>query len=146
MPDIVTDTFLYVLANGSFDWSTADIRAAIFEAATWTPSKADSVVADATSAGAIECAAAGYAREALVSQVATLDTGGHRMLLDSAVVDFGTLASGTAFDTLMLFVQVTDDTDSWVMATFDLGAQTTSNASPTRFIPDTDGLFRLAQP
>lgn len=143
MPDIIHDSYLQQLVAM---WSTWDVRAALFDSATWTPSKADAVLLDITGAGAVEVTATGYARVALVSQVATLDGGGHRELLDSAVIDFGTIDSGDPFDTLVLFTFVTNDSDSWLLSSFDLGAQTTTDASPTRFIPNTDGIYRLAQP
>ena len=147
MADLVHDTLIEHMATGAWSgWVTEDVRAAIFLADTWTPDKSDDVLATILAAGAIEISPSGYARTALTSQAATLDGGLHRELLDSAVIDFGTLGSGEDFDTLVLYVFVTDDTDSWLVSTRDLGAQTTTNASATRFVPDTDGLFSLVQP
>jgi hypothetical protein len=144
MADVIFDTYLDHLVRG-LDWTTFDIRAAMFDKLTWAPAKGDLFMAGPIAAGAVECAAVGYTRQALVSQVANLDGAGHRELLHTAVADFGSLAAGTAFDTLVTFVQVTNDADSWLVAAFDVGAQTT-DGTDQRFVPDTDGLFQLLMP
>lgn len=143
MADIMFDTYLDHLVQ-SF-WPTADIMCAMFEANTWTPSKDDTYLADATGAGAIECAASGYARVALTSKVTVLDSPGHRALSQASIADFGVLGAGTDYDFLVLYVAVTDDTDSWMIGAYDVGAQTTTGTD-MRFIPDTDGFMQLRQP
>lgn len=143
MADVVFDTYLDHLVQ--LFWPTAAIHCAVFEASGWTPSKSDVFLADAIGAGAVECAASGYARVPLTSPIASLDGAGHRSLLQSAVADFGTLGAGTNFDTFVLYVAVTNDSDSWMMATYDVGAQTT-DGTELRFVPDTDGLMQLRQP
>lgn len=143
MTDTVFDTYLDHLVQ--LYWPTSNIKCAIFLKNTWTPSKSNAFVADAIGAGAIECAAVGYVRVALTSPTVALDGGGHRSLLHSAIADFGALAAGTDFDTFVLYELVTNDADSWLLAAYDVGAQTTSGTG-TRFVPDTSGLFRLKQP
>lgn len=141
--DVVFDTYLDHLAQ--LYWPTSNVECAIFLKDTWTPAKSDAFVADAIGAGAIECAAVGYVRVALTSPTLVLDGGGHRELFHAAVADFGALAAGTDFDTLLLYELVTNDADSWPLAAYDVGMQTTSGTG-TRFVPDTSGLFKLDQP
>lgn len=141
MADIIHDTLLHHLVTGT-DWQTADVRAALFAKTTWTPAKADAVLADVTGPGAVEVAAASYVRTPLASLVANLDGTLHRELLTAAVIDFGTLEAGFDYDTLVLYVFVTNDSDSWLVTSIDTGAQVT-DGTDERFVPDAAGLVAL---
>lgn len=143
MTDIVHDSYLSHIGSG-FVWSSGAVGAALFDSQTWTPAKADTVLADAISAGAVELFA-GYSRQVLASKTAALDSAGHRELLDLAIIDFGSVGTGQDFDTLVIFVQVTDDADSWLICSIDLGAQLTDGTDQT-FTPNADGLIALLQP
>lgn len=145
MPGVVFDTYLDHILDG-YQWTTANVYGMLVLADTWTPAKGDIVVDDAILAGAIEVVAASYVRVPLVSPIKNLDTGGHRGLLDASVIDFGILESGFDFDTLILFEMITDDSDSWMLCTQDLGAQTTDGVTPERCVPNTDGLFQITAP
>lgn len=138
------DTFLDHILDG-YVWTSGDPWAAMFLADTWVPDKGDGSVLAVTAAGAIEVAAPSYLRVPVTSPVKVLDGIGHRGLLDSAIIDFGTPETGFDFDTLLIFELVTDDSDSWLIAAYDVGAQTTDGGSQ-RFVPDTDGLFQLTAP
>lgn len=141
MSDVVHDSMLHHFLRGA-NWQTADLRAALFLKSTWTPSPSDGVVLDATGAGAVEVAAPSYARAVLASNVANTDGTNHRELLSTAVIDFGALEAGFDYDTLVVFVHVTDDTDSWLVTSIDLGAQTTTGADE-RFVPDAVALIAV---
>lgn len=141
MTDVVHLTALDHLVTGT-SWETANLQAALFLKGAWTPAITDGFVLDATSAGATEVAAASYGRVALASNVANLDVTNTRELLATAVIDFGTLETGFDFDTLVVFVQVTNDSDSWLVCSIDLGSLTT-DGTDERFVPDTAGLLSL---
>lgn len=139
MADIIHDTLLHHLVTGT-DWQTADVRAALFAKTTWTPDPGDAVLADVTGNGAVEVAAASYVRVAVASRVANTDSILHEELLSAAVIDFGTLEAGSDYDTLVLYVFVTDDSDSWLATSIDVGAQVT-DGTDERFVPDPSGLI-----
>lgn len=145
MPDVKFDSLLDHLLGG-YQWTTGQPHGALFLRDTWTPDKSDGFVLDATGAGAIEVAAPSYARTPIVSAVKNLDAGGHRVLLDAAVIDFGILEAGYDFDTLLIFELVTNDGDSWLLSAHDLGAQTTGGVTPERCVLDSDGLYQLTAP
>lgn len=145
MPDVKFDSLLDHLLDG-YTWTTASVECALFDSATWVPDRTDGFVLAAAGAGAIEVAAPSYVRRPLVSPVKNFDVGSHRGLLASAIIDFGILEPGYAFDTLVLYEFVSNDSDSWLLAAFDIGAQTTGGVLPERFVPDVDGLFALTAP
>lgn len=144
MADVVFNTYLQHLPD-DFGWSTSPIMCAILDSQTWTPDKTDPFVATPIAAGAVECAAPSYARVALTSAILTPDAPGNRTLFQGSIADFGTLETGFDFDTFVLYVAVTDDSDSYLIAAYDVGAQTTAGTA-VRFVPDTSGFFELLQP
>lgn len=146
--DVTFDTYIDHILAGTFVWTTADVRAAVFLKDTWVPNKSDAFLLDAQTAGAQELSdmgAGGYARALRTSATKALDAGGHRGLLRGAVIDFGVVATGYDFDTIILFVQVTDDTDSWMLSAYDVGAQTTDGTN-LRFVSDSDGFYQVTAP
>ncbi len=143
--DITFDTYINHLLDGTTDFATLTVRGMLVDSLTWTPSKSDGFVATALAAGAVEVTASPYARQTLGGKTRTLDTPGHRVLLDGNLLDFGAMAAAQNYDALILFAFVTNDADSWLMAAFDLGAQTT-NGVQQRFVPNADGFWEVLAP
>lgn len=148
MPDVTFDTYIDHVLDGSFVWTTTPIMAGVFLKGAWTPGKGDAFILDATTAGADELStlgAGGYARQTIVSPTKTLDGTGHRGLLGGSIIDFGAVDPGFDFDTLVLFVFVSDDSDSWIIDARDVGAQTTDGTT-LRFAPHVDGFYQVTAP
>jgi hypothetical protein len=144
-PVVVFDTYLERLASAGSNWTTDTVKALLVSRATWAPDRSDEFVGDATGAGAVEVTASGYARQTIGSPAVNVDGSGHRALLAGATIDFGTPDAGSDFDTLIIYTQVTNDADSWMLAAVDLGSQTTAGVDISA-VPDADGFFALAQP
>jgi len=140
----VFDTYLHHLATG-FDWTSATVKGMLVNKNAWAPAKGDPFVASILAAGAVEVTSASYVREAIATPTATTDGTGHRELLDSAIFDFGNLEASVAYDTFVLFCEVTTDADSWLMLAVDLGAQAT-DGSDVQVVPNAAGVFELIQP
>lgn len=148
MSDVTFDTYIDHILDGSFVWTTTPVKAAVFLRGAWTPDKGDVFLLDAQTAGAQELSdvsAPGYARTTLPSPTKSIDSGGHRGLLNGSLVDFGVIDTGFDFDTLVLFVEVSDDTDSWMLSAFDVGSQTTDGTT-LRFAPNVDGFYSVTAP
>lgn len=142
MSDLTFDTYLDHLAKGTAVFTTDTLKAALVLRSTWTPSKSDAFVATATAAGAVELTASGYARQTLGSKTESVDSTNHRVLLSCATIDFGTMAAAQSYDRLLLFKQVTNDTDSWLIAALDVGSLTTDGVS-RRFVLNAAGLYQI---
>lgn len=68
----------------------------------------------------------GYARQAVTGQTRTVDTTLNRITYDCDDPDFGTLASGDPYlSLLVLAYQGTDDSDSLLLASYQLNYTTT---------------------
>lgn len=145
MADIIFDNWLNAIATLGTDWVADTIRAALFDSLTWTPAKSDLFVNSATSSGAVEVAAASYARQLVPGRAVVVDGGAHRILLDGSTIDFGILEAGFNYDTLILYDFVTNDTDSFLICAFALGAQTT-DGSNVQAVPNAAGFFKIYQP
>jgi hypothetical protein len=145
MSDVTFDTYIDHILDGSFVWTTTSVEAAVFDKGAWTPDKGDVFLLDAQTAGATELVGGGYARTTLVSPTKSIDGTGHRGLLNGSVIDFGAIAGGQNFDTLVLFVIVTDDTDSWMLSAHDVGAQVTDGTA-LRFHANVDGFYQMTAP
>lgn len=142
MADVTFDTYLDHLAKGTAIWTTDTVKAMLVDSLTWTPDKSDGFVATVIAAGAVELTAAGYARQTLGGKAEAIDGGGHRVLLSGNIIDFGVMAAAQNYDRLVLFRQVTNDADSWLIAALDIGSLTT-NGVTRRFVPDADGYYEL---
>lgn len=145
MSDVTFDTYIDHILAGTFVWTTTPVQAAVFLKDAWVPSKSDVFLIDAITAGALELGAGGYARATLPSPTKSIDSGGHRGLLNGSLVDFGVVDGGWDFDTLVLFRFVTGDTDSWMLSAFDVGAQSTDGTA-LRFAPNVDGFYSVTAP
>lgn len=145
MPDVTFDTYIDHILAGTFVWTTTPVECAVFLKDGWAPNKSDAVLLDAQTAGATELVGGGYARTSILTPTKNIDSGGHRGLLGGAVIDFGAITAGQDFDTLVLFVVVSDDTDSWMLSAHDVGFQTT-DGTPLRFVPNGDGFYQVTAP
>lgn len=129
-----------LLVSAGLDWVAAPVKAALVAKNTWTPDATDGFMQDVLDAGAVEVAAAGYARVALTTAVVV---SGPDVFADADDFSFdGPPAFGDDYDTLLLFLDVTDDTDSPVLAALDLGSHTTDGL-PIDFTVDVEGLLNI---
>lgn len=113
-----------------FVWTDGSVRCLLVNSDTWTPSPSNGVVGDILGAGADEAATTGD-RQVLGSPAAALSGTDHLVYYDSDPVVYPGVSAAVPFDTLVLFKFVTDDTDSWLIASYDLGAQTGDGADVT---------------
>lgn len=141
MSDLTFDTYLDHLAAG-FTWTTATVKAALFNTNTWTPDKSDGFVATIIANGAVEITASPYVRQTVASKTKTLDTPNHRVLLGMGTIDFGAMVAAQNYNRLVLFTQVTNDADSWLIAALDVGALVT-NGVDQQFAPNASGLYQI---
>lgn len=129
--DMIFDTVRTHLAvDLDFDWTDGSVRCLLVNSDTWTPAAGDAVVGDILGAGADEAASTGD-RQVLATTTAALSGTDHLVYYDSDPVVYPGVASSTPFDTLVLFKFVTDDTDSWLIASYDLGAQSGDGSNVT---------------
>lgn len=141
MADTMFDEAISAIADGA--WGV--IQVGLFLKNAWTPDQAgDTVIADATSAGATELAITGYARLQNLLGSITYDPTTPREVYDADSFDFGTPDPGGDYDTLIIASQGTDDSDARLILAIDLGAQTT-DGSPLSFDPDPDGILELGR-
>jgi hypothetical protein len=80
--------------------------------------------------------ASGYARVALTSEAATEDDSNDRSNIDADNVSFGALGTGGTIVGAFIFKQVTNDTDSPVIAIYDLTSTPTNGGTVTVNIAD----------
>lgn len=140
MSDVRHDNCLDDLIKHA-NWQTADLRAVLFLLNGWTPGPGDAVLLDATSAGATRLAAPSYVDVVLTSNVANIDGTNHREALSTAVIDFGTLETGFDYDVCCIYRFITDDSDSKLYYTLDLGGTQTTTGVDERIVPDAAGLI-----
>lgn len=133
----VTNELRYRIGLG-FNWQTADVRALLVNADTWIPDVDDDFVQSILTAGADEMAGGSYARELLTGRTVAKDDANDRALWDGNSLDFGVITGTDAYDTLVLFTFVTNDSDSWLIAWAPLGAHN-ANSTQILFNPDTAG-------
>jgi hypothetical protein len=132
------------MVDGAFPWtSTMSPRAMLVLKNTWTPQASDNFVQTAITAGATELSASGYARLALVGLTTSQDDGNTRALISAGTIHFANIAAAQNFNALMIFNFVTNDTDSWLIATYDLGGTQTTNGLGWYFALNAAGLIAL---
>lgn len=141
MSDVLFDSGIDVCAQGQFGVLTVGL----FKANAWVPDVTDAVIADATSAGATELAAAGYTRLSFIIGSISLDSPNHRELYTFDTLDFGTPDTGGDYDWLIVASQGSDDTDSRLVIAYDLTGSTTDGL-PLSFNPDPDGVIQTVRP
>lgn len=120
-----------------FDFTAGAVMCLLVDAGSWTPSESDAVVGDILTAGATEAAITAD-RQTLTTPTAALSGTDHLVYWDSDPVVYPGVASSTPFTTLVLFRFVTNDTDSWLIAAFDLGSQS-GDGSDVTINPDSLG-------
>lgn len=125
---LVFNRLPYNLGLG-FNWTTDSIQGLLVDRSSWTPNRDDDFVTNILVAGAVEVSAGGYARADLTTPTVGLDDPGDRSSWDADPLDFGTVAAADPYDTLVLYRLVNNDTDSWLMAAWDLEAQTTNGTA-----------------
>ena len=116
-----------------FDWTAGNVTAMIVDSgggALWTPDPTDDVVATILAAGAVE-AATPADRQTLTTPTSALSGADHLVYMDSDPVVYPNIPNATTYDTLVLFQFVTNDADSWLIAAYDLGAQTGDGSNVT---------------
>lgn len=99
-------------------------------------------VADVLTGGVLELSVAGYARQVLANVAAAEDDTGDLSSLAADAVAFGSLATGQTIDKAIVFVQVTNDADSYLIGHYDLADTPTFGGDVTlRFNATDPGIF-----
>jgi hypothetical protein len=111
-------------------WTSGTFRALLLQGAIYVPNKDDDYVATAVAAAA-EVVGAGYTRQVLAGKTRTIDDTLDRITYDCSDFGFGNIAAGENVDSLVLYLFVTNDADSILIAHYTLGTiATTGNAFP----------------
>jgi hypothetical protein len=121
------------------DWTAGNVTALLVLADTWSPDAGDDVVATILSAGAIETSGT---RQVLGSPAATVSGGDHRVFWDGDPIVYPGVLNAETFDILVLYQAVTDDTDSYLLCAYNLGAQVGDGNNIT-LTPDTLGYVSI---
>lgn len=108
-----------------FDYTAAGTYFVLLDRQGWTPDPDDDFVQTVLIAGAVD---AGGDRTQIVNPVITLDDAGDRALWGADDFVVPNIVLGADFDTLLHYNLVNDDTDSWLLGAWDLGAQTGDGA------------------
>lgn len=104
-----------------FDYTAGTVRFVFADdAGLWTPAPENNYVADIVTAGAVLHGN----REVVTSPSVTQDTVNHRAVWGANDYNHGGVALGAVFQWLVAYNLVTTDADSWLIASFSLGAQT----------------------
>lgn len=105
-----------------FDWVAADVRILLLDdAGTYAPDPDHEFVDDLTP-GSNELDTDNYARAALAGKAVTLNTVDNRAEWtadDVVFADLGPTSAGPTIQAAVLYVDVTDDTDSWLLCYLD---------------------------
>lgn len=113
------------LLNGSIDYANDDIRVALYDDTTAYSPDPDTVefVADLLDGGttAAEYSDTNYSRQSLANQTTSQDDTNDRSVWDADDVTFASLGSsnGDTIQGVVIFKQVTDDTDSPILRVID---------------------------
>lgn len=129
-----------------FPWATQTIVAVLVLQATWVPDKSDPNLASVFGDGAVEMTAAPYVRQTLTGLVVNPDATNHKSRQVSSAIAFGSLASGSDYDTLLLALDGATDSDRTLLFTVDVsdsGAPRTTDGNPVNCIPDPGALWDL---
>lgn len=113
------DIALKKQADALLNLGTADIRTLLVKD-TYVFSAGHQFVADVI-AGSKEISVAGYSRKTLANKATSLNSTSHRAEAAADNPDFGDLATGQTIGACILFVNVTNDADSWLLGFIDTG-------------------------
>lgn len=129
------------ILDGSIDWAADDIRVLLVTTA-YTFSAVHDFVNDVT---AQEVTGAGYSRQALVNESETFDAGTRQYRFDADDVVWASIEDDTAesCDAAIIFKQVTDDTDSILIAYVEDPSAITFNDGQVTLTFDATGVFRF---
>lgn len=141
MATIVFNRFKRDLINGDANFDGATWKALLTKTAGVTDPDLD-FVADVLATAADEITVAGYSRQTLASKTVTLDDTGNRGLGDSDALSFGTLTAGETVTGMLIYREVTNDSDSPVYAWYDL-TDTATNGTAFVVTPNADGWFEV---
>jgi hypothetical protein len=120
MADVI-HTIARVQQGLGFDYTAGTVNFVFADdAGLWTPDPEDSYVADITSAGGVLHGT----RTAVTSPSVTQDGTNHRAIWGANDYNHAGVALSDVFQWLIAYNLVTSDADSWLIASFDIGAQT----------------------
>lgn len=80
----------------------------------------DNFVADVLTGGVLEISVSGYSRQVLANVTVTEDDANDRVNYAADAPQFASLASGQTIDAAIVFVQVTNDADSYLVSYYNL--------------------------
>lgn len=126
MAETTYNVYKKQLADGSEDWPNGDYRALLLTGAVSIDP--DHATVAAVIAANTEASDASYARQALGTQTNTQDDTNDRANLDAATIDFGSLDNETP-TAMLIFRQVTTDSDSIPVSIHDSGFGTAANGA-----------------
>lgn len=139
---VVHDTYLNNLAASNAVWSDGNFVALLIDTALAGLSKGDASIDSIITGGAVEVAAAGYARQTFTSSVVTPDAVNHRAQMQADPISFGSPDAGSNYDTLVIAFNTDDDTLAWLLMSFDVsdsGSSRTTDGNPININPDPAG-------
>jgi len=122
------------------DFTTDTFRALLLDN-TYTPDKDDDFVSDLTG----ELVGAGYSRQTLATKTRTVDNAQDRITYDAANPDFGSIVIGETAQYMVVYRFVTNDADSLLVVSFDLGGIPTNGAPFVVQFDPTDGMLYTDQ-
>ena len=104
--------------DGQFDWASLDVRVLLIKS-TYAVDPDHQFVSDLTP-GTNELSGTGYTRKTMANEATSQDDAGDRADGDGDDLVWSGINAGTA-QAAVLFVQVTNDTDSWLIGYVDTG-------------------------
>lgn len=141
MANVTYNTFKKRLIDGGITWSSADIRLLLITNG-YTVDADDVFVNDLTPVSN-ELSGTGYTRKTLVSKSTSQDDVNNRAEGTADNVSFTGINAGTAA-ACVLFVQVTNDTDSWLICFIDTGGfPVTTNGGDLTIQWNAEGIIQL---
>lgn len=142
MANVVYNTAKERLMKATFNWETVDLRVLLITNGYTVD--ADDIFVDALTPGSNELSGTGYARLVLASKAVTKDDTNDRAEGDAADVLWTGIDAGTA-QAAILFVQVTNDADSWLVCYIDTGGfPITTNGGDLTIQWNAEGILQLA--
>lgn len=130
---LIFDKARYYIGLG-YDWTAGNTWAVVLRKNAWTPAEGNGFVQTAITAGATEPSTSspgwsGTDRQHVTSPTVALVSGS--AYWNGNGLSYPGIPAAAAFDTLLLYNKVTGDSDSWLIAYYDLGSQTGDGANVT---------------
>lgn len=140
MAQAVTNRAKHLISTAGLNFTTADLRMGLLKTcanvATSTPDINFVSDMEAHADFAELTGASGYARVALGTKTATEDDANDRENIDAADVSFGALGAGGTIVGAFIYVNVSTDANSPVVAIYDLTSTPTNGSTVTVTIAD----------